>query len=77
MNCKGFGEAPGVVLHALGRLQWATEKTVHLAGHTSYPPNEILVLGYFADMKIGVSTISSFIHREGYLHQEGEGNEEG
>ncbi|KAE8136632.1 2OG-Fe(II) oxygenase superfamily-domain-containing protein [Aspergillus pseudotamarii] len=53
VNCKGFDEAPGVVLHALGRLQWATEKTVHLAGHTSYPPNEILVLGYFADMKIG------------------------
>lgn len=77
MNCKGFGEAPGPVLHALGRLQWATEQAVHLSGHASYPPNEMLVLGYFANMKIGVSTISSFIYQGGYLHQGGEGNKEG
>ncbi|KAE8329966.1 hypothetical protein BDV39DRAFT_213445 [Aspergillus sergii] len=53
VNSKGFDEAPGAVLHALGRLQWATERAVHLAGHTSNPPNEMLVLGYFANMKIG------------------------
>ncbi|KAE8383316.1 hypothetical protein BDV26DRAFT_287818 [Aspergillus bertholletiae] len=53
VNCKGFDEAPEVVLHALGRLQWATEQAVHLAGYAPYPPNEVLVLGYFAEMKIG------------------------
>ncbi|KNG82901.1 hypothetical protein ANOM_008179 [Aspergillus nomiae NRRL 13137] len=53
VNCKGFDGAPGVVLDAFGRLQWATEQAVHLVGQTPYRPNEMLILGYFAEMKIG------------------------
>ncbi|KAJ5833593.1 hypothetical protein N7474_001904 [Penicillium riverlandense] len=50
---KGFDEAPEPVLRALGRLTWATEQAVSSAGDHFLPPNELLVLGYFEDMKIG------------------------
>jgi hypothetical protein len=52
---KGFDEAPDVILRALGRLSWATEQAVISIGDKYMPPNELLTLGYFEDMKIGVS----------------------
>ncbi|KAF7587954.1 hypothetical protein BBP40_006493 [Aspergillus hancockii] len=53
VDSKGFNEAPNEVIGALGRLTWATEKAVEGTGDTFQPPNEMLVLGYFEDMKIG------------------------
>ncbi|KAJ5138753.1 Oxoglutarate/iron-dependent dioxygenase [Penicillium bovifimosum] len=50
---KAFGEAPGIILRALGRLSWATEQAVISAGDMYMPPNELLTLGYFEGMKIG------------------------
>lgn len=55
VDSKGFNEAPDEILCALGRLSWATEKTVVDTGDKFLPPNELLMLGYFEDMKIGVS----------------------
>lgn len=52
---KGFNEAPDTILRSLGRLTWATEQAVTAAGGTALPPNELLALGYFEGMKIGVS----------------------
>lgn len=52
---KGFNEAPDGILRSLGRLTWATEQAVTAAGGTVLPPNELLALGYFEGMKIGVS----------------------
>ncbi|PWY91529.1 hypothetical protein BO94DRAFT_573950 [Aspergillus sclerotioniger CBS 115572] len=49
---KGFDEACDEILRALGRLTWATEQAVTNAGDCFLPPNELLVLGYFEDMKI-------------------------
>lgn len=54
VDSKGFDEAPDPVLRALGRLTWATEQAVTSAGDQFLPPNELLMLGYFEDMKIGV-----------------------
>lgn len=48
---KAFSEAHPVILRALGRLTWATEKAL---GPDHLPPNELLALGYFEAMKIGV-----------------------
>ncbi|ODM15422.1 hypothetical protein SI65_09025 [Aspergillus cristatus] len=53
VGSKGFSEAPDEILRALGRLSWATEKSVVDAGDPFLPPNELLMLGYFEDMKIG------------------------
>ncbi|KAE8356136.1 2OG-Fe(II) oxygenase superfamily-domain-containing protein, partial [Aspergillus coremiiformis] len=53
VNSKAFSEAPDVVLHALGRLKWATENAVRWAGGKALPPNEMLVLGYMEAQKIG------------------------
>jgi hypothetical protein len=58
VDSKGFNEAPDAVTGALGRLAWATRKAVEGTGDAFLPPNEMLVLGYFEDMKIGVSTCS-------------------
>lgn len=55
VDSKGFNEAPDEILRALGRLSWATEKAVVDTGDKFLPPNELLMLGYFEDMKIGVS----------------------
>lgn len=52
---KGFNEAPDAILRCLGRLTWATEQAVTAAGGLVLPPNELLALGYFEGMKIGVS----------------------
>ena len=54
VDSKGFDEAPNDMLHALGRLSWATEKAVVSSGDQYSPPNELLTLGYFEEMKIGV-----------------------
>lgn len=48
---KAFSEADPVILRALGRLTWATENAL---GSDYLPPNELLALGYFEAMKIGV-----------------------
>ena len=56
---KGFDEACDEILRALGRLTWATEQAVNDAGDSFLPPNELLVLGYFEDMKIGVCHVVS------------------
>jgi hypothetical protein len=58
VDSKGFDEAPEVMLRALGRLSWATENAVISAGDKYLPPNELLTLGYFEDMKIGVGHIT-------------------
>ncbi|RAH46778.1 uncharacterized protein BO95DRAFT_101909 [Aspergillus brunneoviolaceus CBS 621.78] len=50
---KGFNEASDEVLRALGRLTWATQQAVTSAGDAFLPPNELLLLGYMEDMKIG------------------------
>jgi hypothetical protein len=55
VDSKGFDEASEDILRALGRLSWATENAVVSAGDKYLPPNELLTLGYFEDMKIGVS----------------------
>lgn len=55
VDSKGFDEAPDDMLRALGRLSWATEKAVTSTGDKYLPPNELLTLGYFEEMKIGVS----------------------
>ncbi|KAI2740369.1 hypothetical protein DTO013E5_5410 [Penicillium roqueforti] len=53
VDSKGFDEAPNDMLQALGRLSWATEKAVISSGDKYLPPNELLTLGYFEEMKIG------------------------
>ncbi|KAJ5317659.1 hypothetical protein PENANT_c004G03288 [Penicillium antarcticum] len=53
VDSKGFDEAPEDMLRALGRLSWATENAVLSAGDNYLPPNELLTLGYFEEMKIG------------------------
>ncbi|OQD65990.1 hypothetical protein PENPOL_c005G09227 [Penicillium polonicum] len=53
VDSKGFDEAPNDMLQALGRLSWATEKAVICSGDEYLPPNELLTLGYFEEMKIG------------------------
>ncbi|RAL02207.1 uncharacterized protein BO80DRAFT_463876 [Aspergillus ibericus CBS 121593] len=50
---KGFNESCDEILRALGRLTWATKQAVTDAGDCFLPPNELLVLGYLEDMKIG------------------------
>lgn len=54
VDSKGFSEASDQMLRALGRLTWATEKAVTNSGDEFLPPNELLTLGYFDEMKIGV-----------------------
>ncbi|OJJ48222.1 hypothetical protein ASPZODRAFT_140536 [Penicilliopsis zonata CBS 506.65] len=51
VDSKGFDEASDEILRALGRLSWATEQAVQ--PDEVLPPNELLVLGYFNEMKIG------------------------
>ena len=53
VDSKGFDQAPEEMMRALGRLTWATEHAVG-TGERFLPPNEMLTLGYFEDMKIGV-----------------------
>ncbi|KAJ5177083.1 uncharacterized protein N7482_002960 [Penicillium canariense] len=53
VDSRAFSGAPPVILAALGRLSWATEKAVINAGDDYLPPNELLALGYFEGMKIG------------------------
>ncbi|KAJ5908332.1 Oxoglutarate/iron-dependent dioxygenase [Penicillium taxi] len=53
VKSKGFDEAPDVILHSLGRLTWATEQALATTGDEFLPPNELLLLGYLEDMKIG------------------------
>ena len=60
VDSKGFDEAPNDMLQALGRLSWATEKAVISTGDVHLPPNELLALGYFEEMKIGVSQSCEF-----------------
>lgn len=57
VDSKGFDDAPDVVLRALGRLTWATEKAVKGSGDPFLSPNELLILGYLEDMKIGVCIV--------------------
>lgn len=54
VDSKGFDKASDEMLRAMGRLTWATEKAVASAGEQFLPPNELLTLGYFDEMKIGV-----------------------
>lgn len=54
VDSKGFDEASDEMLRALGRLTWATERAVSDSGDRFLPPNELLTLGYFDEMKIGV-----------------------
>lgn len=62
VDSKGFDQAPGEILQALGRLSWASEKAVTESGDKYMPPNELLLLGYFEDMKIGVTRPSTLDH---------------
>lgn len=54
VDSRGFDEASDPILRALGRLTWATGQAVTCAGDKFLPPNELLILGYLEDMKIGV-----------------------
>lgn len=54
VDSKGFNDASDEILRALGRLTWATNQAVVSMGDNFLPPNELLLLGYFEDMKIGV-----------------------
>jgi hypothetical protein len=56
VDSKGFDEAPPVIMNALSRLTWATRQVVAGAEGTALP-NELL-LGYFEEMAIGVSSSS-------------------
>lgn len=58
VDSKGFSEAPDKILRALGRLSWAAEKAVVDTADSYFPPNELLMLGYFEDMKIGVGVLT-------------------
>ncbi|EEH17663.2 hypothetical protein PABG_00226 [Paracoccidioides brasiliensis Pb03] len=51
VDSRPFNTAPSVILAALGRLTWATQKTVN--EDEFQRPNELLTLGYFEDMSIG------------------------
>jgi hypothetical protein len=53
-----FRKASSQLMHAMGRLRWATEHVVSIAGDTYLKPNELLMLGYFEGMKIGVSNMT-------------------
>lgn len=53
VDSRPFKGAPDVLLRALGRLTWATKNTV--AEGEFRRPNELLTLGYFDKMSIGVS----------------------
>src|SRR5215471_13931261 len=53
VDSKAFNTAPDVILAALGRLTWAARETVK--GDEFRAPNELLTLGYFEKMSIGVS----------------------
>jgi hypothetical protein len=53
VDSKGFSEAPPEIKCALGRLTWATQEAV---GPEALAPNELLMLGYFEKMAIGVRT---------------------
>lgn len=57
---KGFDEAPAEVMHALGRLTWATKEAVSAVGGSVLHPNELLLLGYFEEMAIGVSAVQIY-----------------
>ena len=58
VDSKGFDEAPPVIINALSRLTWATRQVVAGAEGTALLPNELLLLGYFEEMAIGVSSHS-------------------
>lgn len=51
VDSKGFDEAPAEIMYALGRLDWATKQAV---GTEAREPNELLAVGYFEDMAMGV-----------------------
>ncbi|CBF75024.1 predicted protein [Aspergillus nidulans FGSC A4] len=53
VDSRGFSEACDPVLRALGRLTWATKNAVRSQGGNTYDPNELLLLGYFEEQKIG------------------------
>ncbi|KAL4820411.1 hypothetical protein BDW67DRAFT_172641 [Aspergillus spinulosporus] len=53
VDSRGFSEACDPVLRALGRLTWATKSAVRSQSGNTRDPNELLLLGYFEDQKIG------------------------
>ncbi|KKK17010.1 hypothetical protein ARAM_003408 [Aspergillus rambellii] len=56
VDSRGFSNASDAILRSLGRLTWATEQAVQGQSTEQDPlllPNELLLLGYFEDMKIG------------------------
>jgi hypothetical protein len=58
VDSKGFDEAPPVIMNTLSRLTWATRQVISGAEGTALLPNELLLLGYFEEMAIGVSSSS-------------------
>jgi len=61
VDSKGFDEAPPVIMNALSRLTWATRQVVASAEGAALLPNELLLLGYFEEMAIGVSSRYPFL----------------
>lgn len=51
VDSKGFDEAPAEIMFAISRLDWATKKAV---GTGALELNELLAVGYFEDMSMGV-----------------------
>lgn len=54
-NSTPFKDAPKVVTRAMGRLNWAAK--VSLNGKPFAGLNEVLVVGYFVEMGMGVSLL--------------------
>ncbi|KAL4911104.1 hypothetical protein BDW74DRAFT_184618 [Aspergillus multicolor] len=53
VESRSFDQACDSVLRALGRLRWATETAAQSQKGTALEPNELLLLGYFEDQRIG------------------------
>ena len=52
-----FDHAPESILRAVKRMEWASEKVFPDASIKKF--NELLLLGYFEDQKISVSSLNS------------------
>ena len=54
VDSRSFAAAPPMIMRALGRLTWATRDSMGDID-AFQAPNELLTLGYFENMSIGVS----------------------
>jgi hypothetical protein len=69
VDTTSFGKTPQELMLALGRLSWATKNTVDEIGDSYQPPNELLLLGYFEGMDIGVSGCLNSFETDGLANR--------